>query len=408
MKSKRELKTFLKDNRDWVINCKILQQYSSYSKDSGELNLILDGNLNATMHSIYNDFLNLKNTHSDEYDTITSNYSITIPSKGVNGISQIKALFAELSINLSDDNNKLNIHIDTLKSYGHSVYENRKNGSELFGEFFKKYSHDANVLVTNFENSFNDSGILKYVNEWKSKKESLGIVSRFNISRNSIHDDREFVTMCDSGVLLSAVVSDIVNLQNQNQKDYLTSTYPILNTDKIKCGNSGTKLDTLFNKDFLDIQLNGYSLFDDPDFYKTGDLFHNLLGLIKKVDYIFPFRISDPDWGYSEFMENYGKNSNVIVLNPTNVPINKTSLQIEFDDLTKDMCKRTLLFTIYKILSFNLVKTKIPLYSNPFNIMHQTTIELLYFCKDSILDANGIMKMSNFDKMLNNLFYPRD
>lgn len=375
-----------------IIKELIIQQYSSYDK-RGNCNIHLDGNLNVTLHAIVLDFIaTLSKLKNSARSTLHLDYVITIPdtndeaipiTTNVAGIPIINKFIENITSSLSTDTVSFNIELYSIKGYGLHVHNNRQNGyvimdhilCEQDGEFIKQF----HAIETNFEKTINVNNFDRF-NEWRNYTEVFctpkiprKFTTRLNVSKHSQNDHRTALNGLESDIATLLSLSDYVIFNNQAQIDHINTYCPNTNPEKLNLGRSGV----MFSKLFFNLQMETFRV-------RNSILVQNLVIFFteNEIKYLFPFRVTDPDWGYDLLTED--ERNNTIITNPTGIKIQPTTVQSVYNGLTEDFDKRSILFTLYYLIGKGYIDVKIPLYSDMFNIMHQTTAELLHFIPDNV------------------------
>lgn len=391
----------------------IIQQYSSYDKLTGECNMHLDGNLNATLHAITIDAKSLKDllNRSDLPKSYHLHYTITRPLDVDNkGFKDLESMVKKMCDLLSND--RLSIEIDFLKVFGYqnSAEGNRKNIIGILDKLTftdKLFFDQFDAIETHFENTLQSSYYMDMFIKWKQGKingtdKNKRFGTRLNVSKHSIDDDRKFLHGYESGITSLISFSDVLTFQNQQQIDYIKSYCPLVKPEKLRVGtkNHINQNCYLFSETLFELQNDFYRIRNTETISKLTSFFN----LNKEITYFFPFRLTDPDWGYDRLKISSLKDK-TIVTNPTNAPLNKSNLQLEFESIVDGYDNREVLSTVYHLIKNNKIDIWIPLYSDIFNILHQTTAEIFHFCKNKVFPAFNIntSSMSEYEHKVRQL-----
>ncbi|AFF28179.1 gp181 [Sphingomonas phage PAU] len=373
-------------NKPLILRELIFQQYSSYDKNIQMYNIHLDGNLNATLHAICNDFKVMTNVALHLKRNFHLEYTITIPKNTKpNSLTLITNFVEGLEKLISNENVSLSIVFKNIK-YRNSAKENRDNGEWILADGINEIDiNEFDSISTNFEKSLDLVSSFEALYNWKSEvSEAFRILdikkrrfsSRLNVSLHSKEDEREYLKGLEKNCSTLFAFSDSVTLHNQAQLDYIKNYYVSDTYDKFRLLNG--KINKGFNAEFIEYQMSFYKSVNTIKKNQLIQFFENY-----DIEYIFPFRLTDPDWGFQNLTDE--EKSKTVVTDPTNSILLVTDeIQKAFIECVRGLDKRTLLFTLFDLIRTKKIDVKIPLFSNPLNILHQTSIEILYLIYDNI------------------------
>ncbi len=334
----------------------IIQQYSMRNHSDGMYNMLIDGNLNLTLHRIYGPLK--ENINLRIHITMPSNYNK----------EQFEAL--QLLINTELGIDRVIFH---ETEYGLNAVENRTKLNEY------KIPVPFDLLVSDFSN-------LKYYGV-----DVFNVVYNFNISKNSFLD-RPYVDSFFHEQKTSAKVGRLTYVLNQNQKDHMVET-SVSMLDKARTNNSIMVDTKIMNKEFLDIQKNYFRSMIEPELEKQirGDMLKH----IEDSDLVLfmPFRLSDTCYNFEGLLKVLSgyKKVKILITNPndaviiTNIPNNIKIIDISAQ---YEVNKKSIYFLMLEISNHQDIF--IPIFENPQDVLHQSLLEMNALTKRALfLDKNN-------------------
>lgn len=356
----------------------ILQQYSMRNHTDNKYNLLLDGNLNLTLHRLYNAL------SSDSEKKVT----ITMPDN----YDESQFLLLELFVIKAFGENR--IKFMPIK-YGLNALENRKTFSDF--EFDEK---DFDLFICDFSN----------VNVTKTL--TIPVVHNMNISKVP-ELDRWFVDEFfeEQTEMTKSFNTKYTYVLNQNQKNHL-----------VRSQESSREKNIMRSKVIVENEVINEILFS-----KQLNFFINLLSesakneinaTVKKykdhTKLFLPFRLSDQCYNFYGITKTLGKqNENfvVFVTNPNSAKISVTQENITIVDLSIDGTNKKSLY--YYVLSLcESENIFIPIFENPEQVLHQSLLEIYKIAGNSV-SFPSIEDTDNYSKYflhtrnpyIENLFY---
>jgi 3-deoxy-D-manno-octulosonate 8-phosphate phosphatase KdsC-like HAD superfamily phosphatase len=376
---------------DYLFNLKyrnifFLQQYSMRNHSDNTYNPLLDGNLNLTLHRIYNPLKFNPNL------TVT----ITIPT------------------NCNKDQKEMLIDFCN-KTYGEGriIFEefeygiNAEENRTALKSYQMPYPSIYDVIISDF------SGVQSLVHH-------VNVIYNFNISKNAtlnrpyvdnhFHDQyKDIIRNVDFGVY------GLTYILNYSQKEYMVSQGNELVI------NSGVIVDSkIINTSLLSTQNEYYqNLLDE----KTTDSIRTRIASIlvdNDLVLFMPFRLSDEcyNWkGLIGYLQDRPEKIAIIVTNPNDADyaypknIDVINISQEFSQVNK----KSLYFFLLHLI--NNTKIHIPIFEDPSVVLHQAILEMYTLTnKCTFLDKNDfnyetLSKASNknetnkYDKYLRSLYY---
>ncbi len=348
------LTNFLCDKR--YKNIFIIQQYSMRNHSDGMYNMLMDGNLNLTLHRIY---MPLK-------ENINLRVHITMP-KNYNQ-EQFEAL--QLLIN-----NELGIDrvIFYEAEYGLNAVENRTKLNEY------KVPVPFDLLISDFSNLKNYGTDL------------YNVVYNFNISKNSFLD-RPYVDSFFQDQKKSVKNGKLTYVLNENQKNYMLET-SVSMLDKARINNSVVVDTKIMNKEFLKIQVEYFSNMIDPKLERQ--IREDMQRHIEDTDLVLfmPFRLSDACYNFEGLLKSLAgyKKVRIFITNPNDASISsKLPNNIILIDISEqyEINKKSIYFLMLEISNHEDIF--IPIFENPEEVLHQSLLEMNLLTKRALfLDKNN-------------------
>lgn len=324
-------------------NIYILQQYSMRNHSDNTYNPLLDGNLNLTLHRLYQPLMSNPDLK----------VTITMP-RNVNN-EQLLTLITFIDKIFGDNRIKF-----TLMDYGINALENKK--------YFKNFTLDMSLydlVISDFSN-------IEHFESWDNVIYNFNISKVEGLERNYI--DSFFKEQAN---VILGNPEGFAYVLNQNQKDYF------LQDPNIDCRmeyNASIVVDTKI------INLN--LLKEQKEFYKDKETFKILAtpldNLIKNYDLalFFPFRLSDPCYNFEgliEYLSTIDKKIIIIVTDPNDSlsefkPINNVDVY-NVRNAYKELNTKSLYFGLLYYLN-NRNNVYIPIFEDPTQVLHQTILEI--------------------------------
>lgn len=262
----------------------ILQMVSNRDKTSGKFNLLLDGNFNQCLHTIYECLDDIKHV------TICIPENVTDTS--LNEFDRINEKFFEskMSLILSDE-------------YGSNAAEHRENF----------YSYAVYLNTNPYDMVVSDFGIkfFESTNVGKAVSKNIAtknVVYRYNCTKISDYDNKPSAKFFDSECNMAKhydtyVYSDV-------QYDYFTSK-----------GVPVYRMSNIFNMKLLKLLADDYIAQHEKDEKLSGYIDY-IKDFMNSPIVFYPSRLEDPQYRFIDVCKFANeKNTTVLVTNPTNVSL---------------------------------------------------------------------------------------
>jgi 3-deoxy-D-manno-octulosonate 8-phosphate phosphatase KdsC-like HAD superfamily phosphatase len=320
-----------------------IQQYSMRNHSDGTYNLLLDGNLNLTLHRISS----INNHNAVVHITIPKNHN--------------KEQFAILKEFVANTDILPKIEFVEL-DYGENALENRKvvvNNFD-FNSYFQ--THYFDLIVSDFSN-------------FKSNIPKSKLIYNYNISKveklNRWYVDDFFDEQ------LKAILNnkpDYVYVLNENQKEYFIDNVET-NEDRAIIDSMVVVDKQLFNRSFFDEQVK---FFDKYSNYKS--IITQLVKHKNKKIVFFPFRLSDECYAINELINHCKRNYEdfIILTTDPNESIDALNddhiVKLDFGNSIEKKANYLLLITELQ-KHYNM---KVLCYESPYKVLHQSLIEMYY------------------------------
>jgi 3-deoxy-D-manno-octulosonate 8-phosphate phosphatase KdsC-like HAD superfamily phosphatase len=384
--SQRSYTDMLKDQR--YQNVFILQQYSMRNHTDGTYNPILDGNLNLTLHRVY--------------DAIKAKPKMKVYLSLPDNVDEDQMNYLYELIDMHFDNRVKFVKI----KYGLNAYENRKKFSDV--TCIEKLVKNKDLIISDFEMSeFNTIAPVYY---------------NFNISKVK-ELDRWFVDDFYSDQELRAFKAENqIYVLNQNQKDYMLSQCStpfgrmIINANVIVDNK-------VINKQLFHDQVSYFNKLIGSDI--SEEISNTIQEYSKRCDGLFfmPFRLTDSCYNFKGILEVLNSDCNgkyiVLVTNPNDGDIIKDTGNVEIVNIAekfKDINKKSLYYVILESLqklkgNQDHSEIYIPICEDPEMVVHQSLIEMeilapnvVNFIDNDNLNIETLLQNTN-NKFIQTLIY---
>lgn len=363
----------------------ILQQYSMRNHSDNLYNPLLDGNLNLTLHRIYNPLM-----RNDKLQV-----TISLP---INSNQEQKEILIKFCNELYGENR---VFFEEIR-YGINAEQNRTE-LKLFNMPFPS---EYDVIISDF------SGVT-------SLKQHPNVIYNFNISRNATLDrwyvdayfDDQYETIIDN---LKRGVYGLTYVLNQNQKDYMINytenyAFPIKSAVVVD--------DKIINTKVLHTQMRFYTQLLSIE--KQTAIEAKIKQICNYSDLVLfmPFRLSDECYNFKgllEYLNTCDKRTTIIITNPNDASyetfenVNIINISDEF----KEINKKSLYFMLLSCIN-KTPEITIPIFEDPSVVLHQSILEMYALTSNcAFLDKNDfdfetLLTRNNktYNKYLTKLIY---
>lgn len=345
LKHQESFSNYINDKRFRLIF--MVQQYSMRNHSDGKYNMLLDGNLNLTLHRL--SFLEDKKV--DVYITRPTNVD-------------------EEQLHILEDFIDYNPLLPNIKflpiEYGINALDNRTTvPKHLSTDVFDNIESNADLIVSDFEN-YEPQFRLPY--DRKAK-----LIYNFNISKVE-ELDRPYIDDFFDKQMTRIPQADYTYVLNENQRDYLIDQKRVLIDQKMV--QSKVVVDhEQFNQQFLASQCDFFKKYSDKK------LIESQLDQYKNYDIVFfPFRISDKCYDIQGVID-YAKQK---YFNPIILTTDPNDSQDDLDPIVKklDMGSGLGKKANYLLILSRYLQDRdmdIICFENPVDVLHQSLLEIYSF-----------------------------
>lgn len=306
-------------------NILIVQLYSMRSYEDNCYNPVCDGNMNHTLHELYN--------LMQVYHANVKKVSITIPSNVT--VHNFVLLRAILDIIFAGTGTKYEF---ILANYGINVAETRENAVKVFDKILKNkhLSDQYDCMICDFE---------LFIKE----QEPLNTIYRFNVMPQ--------VQTMQNAELYVVNAGYPVSVFNEWQLDFFEK--------ELKTKGNAFQTRNWFNVQFV---------------HKIAELYDGDTALAYDKFLFIPFRLTDKGYKIDEMLTHWTKNPNTKSLPIIATDPNDTAKK--YKDLLQVLPMSKM--HLYKFCIENRDKMVIKYECNPIETLHQTFLEFVALCPDAI------------------------